>query len=336
MTRKVTIKDVARHCGFSFKTVARVVADVPTVNPEIREKVRAAIAELGYETNVVARNLRARASYTLGLVYDQAMADVQKGVLVACRAAGYGLQIVPVDRAAASVGDEIVSAAVRGRLAGLVLTPPLSESAEILALLKRHAIRYGIIVAGSEAAAGEAACVYVDDRRAAFDITGHLIDLGHRRIGFIWGDADHGSSQARYAGYRDALSSRQVGLDKELVAFGDYTFESGIRYGTRLLQQTPRPSALVGCNDEIAAGALIAARMLGLDVPRDVSIAGFEDSRFSRQAWPPITTARQPTERIAETATRLLIALLSGKDAAAVVPQGFIPELLVRASTGPA
>jgi LacI family transcriptional regulator len=183
------------------------------------------------------------------------------------------------------------------------------------------------------------ACVYVDDRDAAYDITEHLIQLGHTRIGFLWGGKSHGSSWERYKGYEDALREYGIELDPALVVEGDYSFDDGFRGARRLLALPDRPTAIFGSNDEIAAGVLAAAKSSGMHVPHDLSIAGFEDSPFSRQSWPPLTTAKQATEEIARHAARLLIGALH-TDAYDEHPlhvhnQGFVPQLVVRGSTAP-
>ncbi len=340
MRSKVTIKDVAAHCGYSFKTVARVVNGEATVDPVIRERVKDAIKVMGYKTNVVARSLRSSTSYLIGLVYEHPMADVQKGVLDACQEQGYGLQILPVDHKSPSLEIDLVKAVELGKLAGIVLTPPVSEDTDLMAALRQHGVPFCTLVSGQVPLFPNEPCVYVNDHRAALDVTEHLISLGHREIAFIWGDSEHGSSKARYAGYAHALRKHSIAVRKKWVANGVYTFESGLRCATQLLADPKRrPTAIVGCNDEIAAGALIAARMQGLAVPQDISIAGFEDSRFSREAWPPITTARQPTEEIARKAAELLIGSIkvgkiSGASSGGALAAGFTPELVVRPSTG--
>jgi LacI family transcriptional regulator len=181
------------------------------------------------------------------------------------------------------------------------------------------------------------ACVYVDDRDAAYEITEHLIQLGHTRIGFLWGGKSHGSSWERYKGYEDALHDYGIPLDERLVVEGDYCFDDGFRGARRLLALPDRPTAVFGSNDEIAAGVLAAARSSGLNVPYDLSIAGFEDSPFSKQSWPALTTAKQATEEIAQhAARRLLQELRRHKDPAPPMPnEGFSPQLVVRGSTAP-
>ncbi|MGH8124564.1 MAG: substrate-binding domain-containing protein, partial [Rhodanobacteraceae bacterium] len=175
-------------------------------------------------------------------------------------------------------------------------------------------------------------CVYVDDRDAAYAITSHLLHLGHARIGFLRGGKHHHASAERLKGYKDALRNYGVPLHKELMIEGDYVFDDGFRGARRLLDLAEPPTAIFGCNDEIAAGALAAAQSTGLHVPYDVSIAGFEDSPFSRHSWPPLTTARQRADIIVERATRMLIAEISGEE---VGNESFNPELLVRGSTAP-
>ena len=184
-------------------------------------------------------------------------------------------------------------------------------------------------------------CVFVDDRDAALDITRHLIELGHRNIAFLCGDEEHRSNGERLAGYKDALTRHGIPINADLVVDGKFSFESGVDRTKDLLARAERPSAIFACNDEIAAGALFAARMMGLEVPQEVSIAGFEDSPFSRQTWPKLTTARQSTEAIAQSAAQLLIdairpAEAQGQEETKHQAVGFYPELVVRDSTCPA
>lgn len=195
------------------------------------------------------------------------------------------------------------------------------------------------IIAATEDPKDGHPCVFVNDRDAAYEITEHLVQLGHQRIGFLWGGAAHRSSQERYQGYEDALKDYGITLDKHLVVPGDYTFDDGFRGARRLLALREPPTAIFGSNDEIAAGVLAAAKSAGVDVPYELSIAGFEDSPVSKQSWPALTTAKQATEEIARHAARLLASHLR-QDAydehpLAMHNQGFVPQLVVRGSTAP-
>lgn len=340
--RRPTIKDVAERAKVSLKTVSRVINNEPSVMQATRARVLRAIADLDYEPDPSARNLRSGTPFVIGLVYDNPnpyhIIGVQNGVLAACRETGFGLQINPVDSTSPLLAEELAEWVQRSRLAGLVLTAPMSERPELLAGLAARGIKYVRIIAATEDP-GDGACVYIDDRDAAYEITEHLIQLGHQRIGFLWGGPQHRSSGERYAGYEAALKDYGIVLDKHLVVQGDYTFDDGFRGARRLLSLREPPSAIFGSNDEIAAGVLAAAKSAGMNVPYQLSIAGFEDSPFSRQSWPPLTTAKQATEDIARHAARLLIGQLRtdayDEQGLQLQNRGFVPQLVVRGSTAP-
>lgn len=333
-----TIKDVALHARVSTKTVSRVINHETAVRDDTRARVLQAIEALHYRPDLSARSLRSARAYAIGLVYDNPnphyIMNVQNGVLSECREAGYGLQIYPCDSRAPGLARELTELVRRARLAGLVLAPPMSEQLELVKLLAGEPVPLVRIISAAEDPRDGYPCVFVDDRDAAYDITEHLIQLGHTRIGFLWGGKQHRSSPERFRGYEDALRYYGISFDKRLVVDGDYTFDDGFRGALQLFKLEDRPTAIFGSNDEIAAGVLAAARTAGLNVPYDLSIAGFEDSPFSRQSWPALTTARQATETIARQAARLLISQLR-KDGAPLPNEGFSPELVVRASTAP-
>jgi LacI family transcriptional regulator len=341
--RKPTIKDVAKRSRVSLKTVSRVINNEPGVLERTRAKVQRAVAELDYQPDQSARSLRSAKSYALGLVYDNPnpyyVISLQSGVLSVCRETGYGLQIHPCNSTSPRLADELSALVRNARLAGLVLAPPMSERRELIEHLAANNIAFVRILSAAEDPRDGHPCVFVDDRDAAYEITEHLIQLGHQRIGFLWGGAQHRSSGERYAGYEAALKDYGITLDKHLVVPGDYTFDDGFRGARRLLALREPPTAIFGSNDEIAAGVLAAAKSAGMNVPYDLSIAGFEDSPFSKQSWPALTTAKQATGEIARHAARLLISGVR-EDAYDDHPmpmrnQGFVPQLVVRGSTAP-
>ncbi|HET6588149.1 MAG TPA: LacI family DNA-binding transcriptional regulator [Oleiagrimonas sp.] len=333
------MKDVAARAGVSLKTVSRVINHEPSVQPATRDRVLRAVDELGYRPDLSARSLRSARAYAIGLVYDNPnpyyIIAVQEGALSVCREMGFGLQIHPCNARAPRLGQELVDLAERARLAGVVLAPPMSENPRLIRRLDEAGVNLVRILSASADPDDGWPCVYVDDRDAAYDITEHLIQLGHTRIGFLWGGKEHRSSPERFKGYADALHDYGIAQDKKLIVEGDYSFDDGFRGARRLLALKNRPTAIFGSNDEIAAGVLAAARAAGMDVPYDLSIAGFEDSPFSKQSWPALTTARQATAEIAQHATRLLIAQLNESDATDIHNEGFSPELVVRGSTAP-
>ena len=337
--RKPTIKDVAARAQVSLKTVSRVINDEAGVHARTREQVRKAIDELGYRPDPSARSLRSAQSYAIGLLYDNPnpyyVIAMQNGVLSVCRETGYGLQIHPCDASSPRLAEEIVQLVRNARLAGIVLAPPMSEQQPLVDALVAAGITLVRIVSASSDPQDGSPCVYVDDRDAAYAITGHLIQLGHQRVGFLWGGKSHGSSWGRHQGYADALHDYGIAIDPDLVVEGDYSFDDGFRGARRLLSLEDPPTAIFGSNDEIAAGELAAARSSGLNVPYDLSIAGFEDSPFSKQSWPALTTAKQATEDIGRLAARRLLAEIREQPEAPLANAGISPELVVRGSTAP-
>ena len=338
---KATIKDVAKRSRVSLKTVSRVINNEPAVSEKTRKRVQDAIAELSYHPDISARNLRSAKSYAIGLAYDNPnpyyVISVQSGVLSACRETGIGLQIHPCDATSPNIATELRDLARRSRLAGLILAPPMSERTELLDYLQRNNVHFVRIMSAAEDPRDGYPCVFVDDRDAAYAITEHLIQLGHHRIGFLWGGTAHLSSFERFKGYELALQHYGIELDDSLVVPGDYSFDDGFRGARKLFALESRPTAIFGSNDEIAAGAFAAAKSVNLDVPNDLSIAGFEDSPFSKQCWPALTTAKQATEEIARYAAMLLISELKPNTVAThrhvAENKGFSPQLVVRGST---
>lgn len=342
MKSKATIKDVARLANVSIKTVSRVTNQESSVGEKTLEKVKNAIAELNYQPNHAARNLAGRQSYSLGFVYDNPNAyyiiDMQNGILDGCKERDYELVIHPCSSASDSIVEELLMMVKRSQLAGLIICPPLSELPEVIEALSERDIPLVRVISGNGENLGDTPCVYVNDQEAAFDITEHLIQKGHKNIGFLRGDFDHKSSHEREIGYLKALAQYGLSANDEFQVHGSYSFEFGVQGAKQLLALDAPPSAIFACNDEIAAGALFAARLDGITVPEQLAIAGFEDSPFSRQTLPKLTTAAQPNYDIAKQATNLLIQHIAklkkhqqlDADAKFI---SFRPQLVVRQST---
>ncbi|MEI6895362.1 MAG: LacI family DNA-binding transcriptional regulator [Colwellia sp.] len=337
---KATINDVAKKAGVSFKTVSRVINNELSVRQLTREKVQLVIDELNYRPNLAARNLAGSKSFSIAYIYDNPNAyyiiDMQNGILSACKQQGFELMIHPCDTKRTNITEEIVNMVKQTRIAGLVLTPPLSEMPKLVKTLIDIDVKVVRIMSGDKAPDELSPCVMVNDREAAQTITQHLIDLGHKDIAFLAGDAKHMSTTERYKGYRRALKASNIDYEKSLVIEGDYSFDSGVNGAEQLLLadgKHNRPTAIFSCNDEIAAGALFAARLMGIAIPEQLSIVGFENSPFSRQAWPKLTTADQPNTDIAKDAANLLINQIRNKKNKVTISQ-YIPKLIIRASTG--
>jgi LacI family transcriptional regulator len=275
----------------------------------------------------------------IGFIYNNPNSNcvitMLHGILATARANAYELVVHPCETESepAAIFDEIVVLTRGSMVAGLVLTPPISENAEILAKLDAAEIPYSRIVSSPHADAERT--IYIDDRQAAYQITTHLLEQKHQRICFLNGDPEHMSSCERLEGYKQALREHQLTVDESLVLEGHYTFESGMERAQQVHAWGDAPSAIFACNDEIAAGALFAARMQGVRVPEQLAIAGFENSPFSRQTWPSLTTAKQPMDEIAQHATEIWIRLVNGTEPRDrnFDDHGYLPEIIVRESS---
>ncbi len=335
---KSTIKDVARLAGVSFKTVSRVINNERTVKEESQAKVWKAIKQLDYQPNLSARHLRGAPS-SIALIYDNPnsnyIIEMQQGVLDQCRDKRFELVIHPCDSSSPDIVKELTQIVTKSGVGGMVLTPPLSEMPHVIAKLNEENIKHVRIVSGSSSPDDMSLCVYVDDRAAANQITQHLIEQGHRKIGFFGGDPAHASSGKRMLGYKEALQANGLDIDDDLILPGQYSFESGAERARYLIDHDMLPTAIFGCNDDIAAGAMFYAQNHGVNVPKQLAIAGFEDNPFSRHTWPRLTTSRQNNNEIAQRAAELLIAeICPGRyDIDVESGNGFEPQLVVRDST---
>jgi LacI family transcriptional regulator len=333
--RRATIIDVAREAEVSIKTVSRVFNDAPNVTPKMRDKVMKVATALHYHPNVVAQGLVGRRSYLLGLFYENPspnyVVELQQGALARLHGEKYRLVVLPVEQVAA-VADNILGLVRSTALDGIVLTPPASDHPVILERLTQARFPFVRIAPTHSPDLGPR--TITDDVGAARLMTDYLISLGHRRIGTIKGDPSHPSNAARLLGFNHALAAAGLAVKPEHVAGGMFTFDSGFEAARAMLASPDRPSAIFAQNDDMAAGAIMAAHDLGLKVPGDVSIAGFDDSAIARIVWPRITTIHQPVFDMARDATDMLVAMLEKQPYAPVVDHPF--TLVPRQSTGPA
>lgn len=312
---KATIDDVAALAGVSMKTVSRVVNNEPNVRPATREKVEVAIAQLDYRPNMSARSLAGNRSYLLGLLYGVPSAHyvlaIQEGVLDICRPQGYELLVHPCNHQDPNIVQDIEDLIRNKRIDGVMLTPPISDNMIVLEALKRIGVAF-VRVAPIESK-DISPYVETNDQEASYDMTCNLIAMGHTRIGFICGHPDHRAVSLRYEGYKAALVENEIPLVSDLVEHGLNSFETGEACARALLQKNPRPTAIFAANDEMAAGVMMVAHQMGIKIPAELSVAGFDDTPVAQQIWPALTTVRQPIQQMAKKATELLIKQLRGK-----------------------
>ncbi|MBD8679425.1 LacI family DNA-binding transcriptional regulator [Sphingomonas sp. CFBP 13720] len=308
-TGQPTINDVARLAGVSKKTVSRVINQSPLLNGETRDRVQAVIAEIGYIPNPQARALALRRNFLIALIHDnpnaQMVLGVQQGLLEVLRDTEFELLVHPVDRGAPDMTDEVRRFLERQRPYGVMLLPPISENDALAALCDQIGCRY--VRMGSAPFDEAEHMVSSNDREAVRGAVEHLLSAGHRRICMIAGPHGFRSAHERQQGYEEAIEVAGIGVQRTWIAQGDYTFESGMRAAERLLDLSPRPTAIFASNDEMAAGALHVARQRGLEVPDDLSIIGFDDTSIASHLWPPLTTVRWPIATMARAAALKLV-----------------------------
>jgi LacI family transcriptional regulator len=331
-----TIHDVAKAAGVAIKTVSRVLNDEPNVRPETRARVLAAAEQLQYQPSLSARSLAGRRSYLIGLVYENPSAnylvDLQHGAMARCRQEKFRLFVHQCSGRGEELLRDIMGLIDQTHVDGLIVSPPLSESAPLMAALDQRNLPF-VRIAPNDLT-HPSPYVDMDDEGAAREMTEYLISEGHRRIGFIIGHPNHIASSLRQRGYRAALAHHHIAFDAAYVRQGYFVFESGLEAARELLTLPNPPTAVFASNDDMAAGVLLAAHELAIPVPQRLSIAGFDDTYISRIVWPRLTTVHQPSYDLAFCATDLLLHCLKDGDGpkTARLPH----KLIRRESTGPA
>ena len=330
-----TISDVARLSGVSKRTVSRVINNSPMVRKATREKVQSVIDELSYRPNVQARGLAARRSYLVGMIYDNRdplyTDEAQRGALSVCGELGYELVIHPCDRSSDSLTREALGFVDRSNLDGVIVLPPVSENNDLAGVFGDAQIPYVRLASIGLDTADRV--VIANERSAVAAMADYLVNLGHRNIGYIMGPEGRKSTRERLEGFCDALQKHGCALREEMITRGAYTFESGIACARTLLEMSEPPTAIFASNDEMAAGVIYTAQEMGVKVPGDLSVAGFDDSNLATRIRPSLTTIRRPVREMARLATTKLIASIDGRVDEARVGIFLDPVLIIRDST---
>ena len=310
MSERSNIRDVAALAGVAVKTVSRVLNGHPYVSAETKARVDEAMLALDFRPSVAARILSGAKSNQIALIYDNHspfyMFQIQTGCWEYCKAHGIRLLAQPVDVADPLVGEQVRGLVTETHVDGIILSSPVTDCDPVLRALESMDIPFVRISPGTNHALTSS--VFMDDAQAADDMTTHLINHGHRRIGFIKGHPNHMASDDRLNGYRRALSRAGISYAAELVCDGAFDFESGVRAAELFLAMPDRPTAIFASNDDMAAGVLAVAHDRGISLPDQLSVAGFDDTTLARTVWPPLTTIHQPMAELARTATEILIA----------------------------
>lgn len=311
-TKSITIHDVAQAAGVSVSTVSRVLNNKDDVAPETYQRIKAVIAELGYTSSLAAKSLRSRRTGVIGLIMpeleDPFCIQVIKGINRAIVALNYDLIAYTSgsrqSHSKAEREQHYVSLLNGSLTDGVILVTPaatrFSTAAPVVAIDPNNQCLNCQVVTAENYAGALAAVEY-------------LISLGHRRIGFIGGRPDLQCAQQRLRGYTAALRQADIPLDPDLVTSGDFSRATGHACARRLLALPHPPTAIFAANDQSAIGVLDAVRAIGLRVPDDLSVIGFDNIPEAAYCVPPLTTVDQFLDKMGYTATELLVGLIQGQ-----------------------
>jgi LacI family transcriptional regulator len=330
----VTIKDVADLAECSIKTVSRVVNEEPHVSDATRKRVQDAIDALGYAPNFSARRLVQRKAYMICVLLHEAgfyQTQVLSKVMDISYQHDYDILIQSYYPSHSRSKEKLQSLIQERRVDGLVITPPCDVDRFLTDLLARSGVPTVQITPLNRSA--EVPYVTGDDYQGAYLMTERLILMGHWRIAFLKGPRNHRMSLDRLYGYKAALEMYQIPFIKDLVVDSLYNFDGGYNAARILMDMEGPPTAIFGGGDRAAIGALYALREQRIDVPGQVSVAGFDNLPQSDQIWPGLSTVDHPVEDIVDKAIKMLMSILAGNipDSKQIV----LPcKLVMRGSTG--
>ena len=330
------MRDVAAMAGVSLATVSRAFSAPELLSAELRDRVEAAVRSLDYTPNLNARSLRRRSTdvviVLLPDIGNPFFSVLLKGIEETARGAGLAILVGDTARdpeLSAAYGQQLDAR----RADAMIL---LNGSLPFKNPRRRPAsrVQHPVVVVSERIPGCKLPTVGIDNALAAREVVELLAKGGHRRIGHIGGPPDNILTKQRLQGYQEGLSAAALGRGgNDLIAYGDFTIDSGRAAARRLLHVSPRPTAIFASNDEMAVGAIIELKSHGLRVPDDVSVVGFDDIEFAGSYDPPITTVRQPRLEMGRVAMKLVIELLENRplQQTEVVLKH---ELIVRRSTG--
>jgi DNA-binding LacI/PurR family transcriptional regulator len=335
LKRPVNIKQVAKEAKVSVMTVSRVLNQPAKVALETRERVQSAIQELGYQPSAVARSLKTRRTFTIGVItvdlVDNFFNQVTAGAEAEARRKGYRIMISSTERDPHYEGEILKLLAERHGEGILIVRDSIELDNDFHELFPDNSIP--MVTTGYKLSNIPMSSIDIDNIDGGEKATSHLIKLGHRRIAMITGPVKHKSSRDRTEGYRQALLEANIPCDERLIVYSDYWLaQCGNQGALELFNRNVDFSAIFVQSDELAMGVYLALRQKNLRIPEDISIVSYDDIPVAEYLDPPLTTIRQPTKSIGIEAVRLLIRQIEGEEGIAEDIH-LQTELIERAST---
>ncbi len=329
------MRDVAEKAGVSITSVSHVINQTRPVSQELQQSIQAAMRELGYQPNALARSLRRKKTHIIGVIVPDSanpfFAEVTRALELALFKQQYAVILGNSD---GKLEREhlYTNTLIEKQVDGIVFVAVGQTGQEHALLIQK--MQMPLVLVDRDVPRLAVDSVLADNAQGGRLATEHLLALGHRRIGCITGPSDLTPSADRVTGYRSALTNAQIPVDESIIRKGDFQFQSGFDAARQLLTLPQPPTAIFACNDLTAVGAISAAVALGLRVPQDVSVVGFDDVPLASFANPPLTTIHQPSHEMGALAAEILLDRLQNRE---LPPRRKLLEtrLVVRQSTAP-
>ncbi|HBE78374.1 MAG TPA: LacI family transcriptional regulator [Firmicutes bacterium] len=303
-----TIYDVAKQLGVSTATVSRVINGTGRVSEETRDKVKAIIAELGYQPNQIARTLTTKKSKLIGLI----IADITnpfypalaRGVQDVCHSAGYDLLLCNTDEKASQVHRYVFNLCQK-QVDGIILQVFAPKDLETIEVIKSAGIEVVIISYINDTSL---TAIYSNEMEGAYQATRHLIDIGHQRVAFLNGPKKSSISVNRLKGYKKALNEVGIKVDEQYILYADFNQAGGEQMAQDILKINPPPTAIFAANDLIALGVVQYFEKCNIRIPNDIALVGFDDIELAHLIRPKLTTIANPKYELGQTAAQQLIS----------------------------
>lgn len=313
--KTILLRDIAKKARVDISTASRALSNSPLVKEETKQKISALAEEMGYYPDALAKGLASKRSQTIGLIVPNMIAlqgpfytEILRGIEQKTNENGYSLLLTTVD---GKDRQKVYSTLIKGRkMDGALLINEDPIIAEIPFLIKE---KIAFVVVNRSFKEPLINCVASDNAEGEKIATAHLLDLGHKRIGFITGEMKLVTVSERIKGYSQALKEKKVAFNEELVIEGSFAtgISSGYECALQLLNMTPKPTAILAGNDEMAVGVFQAAREKKLKIPQDIAVVGFDDTQFAPHLKPALSTVKQYGDKIGVEACGMLIKILN-------------------------
>jgi DNA-binding LacI/PurR family transcriptional regulator len=329
---KVTIYDVAKQAGVSISTVSRVINNTGRISEKTRKKVLQVMEELHYQPSIVASALTGKRTRTIGLIIPDVanpfFSEIARKVEDRGRELGFNVLMCNTDNNP-DTEEMYLSLLQQKSVDGIIIGTTTKNYTALNQLLQEN---FPLALIAQDIPELAINVVRVDDFLGGYQAVSHLVSLGHEKIAIMLGNLSRTSDKYRLQAYRQVMEENGLRYEENWIVYTDYSMKDGKRAALELLQSSPKPTAVFACFDSLAIGVYQAAKELGLNIPNDLSIVGFDNTILSTIVDPPLTTVAQPIDEMGRQVVDLLIDEIEGNNSTKqriILP----PELIIRHST---